>query len=113
VSNGPLPQPSKNTMQKPANLTPLVTIYVTKFALSRGILTYQDNILGRCGGYPIAFDGDGGRGFVARKGEWHGTKKAAVAKAMRMRGKAIKSIKSELSKLQYKLTKLEKLTFND
>jgi len=82
-----------------------MTIYITKYALTSGIITIQDDIIGPFGQYSLGFT-IGTYNHIAFKGQWHGTKKEAIEKAELMRSKAIDSIKK-------KLAKIERLNFND
>ncbi len=72
-------------------------IYVTKYALTKGI----EKVSARIDGELAAEDVKSWRRYFHGEGrEWHRTMKAAVAKAEQMRDAKIKSLRKAISKLE-------------
>lgn len=75
--------------------------YITKYALTKGILEREGEINDRC---PTMFSVDGGWGETYHGNDWHTSRPDAVARAEQMRV-------AEIDRLFVKLAKLRKLRF--
>lgn len=81
------------------------TAYITKYALSGGILKKEVKLEHNTGSMVVALDN--GYSFYHGEGrEWHRTKESAVARAEEMRVAKIASLKKQIAKL-------EKLSFSE
>lgn len=73
-------------------------VWITKYALSRGIIETEGRI---DEDYPGLLDAKGIINYLHGEGkEWHRTKESAIAKAEEMRQKKIESLKSLIEKLE-------------
>lgn len=73
-------------------------VWVTKYALTRGIIETEGQI---DEDFPGILDAKGITNYLHGEGnEWHRTKESAIAKAEEMRQKKIESLKSQIEKLE-------------
>ena len=78
----------------------LIKVWITKYALLRGIFEIEGLELGeeynntfavKTPRFPLSCED-----YFIRNGDWHRTKESAIKKAEEMRDKKIKSLKSEI-----------------
>lgn len=72
-------------------------VYITKYALSDGILEKEAE---ECDRFPGMIITDDGAHFHGEGKNWTRTKEAAVARAQEMKAKKIKSLKKQIEKLE-------------
>lgn len=73
-------------------------VWITKYALTKGIIETEGRISNSC---PGLLDAKGITNYLHGEGnEWHRTKESAIAKAEEMRQKKIESLKSQIEKLE-------------
>lgn len=78
-----------------------VEAYVTKYALTQGIIKVRGRPTHIQGGYGFKFLRDGDyASTVARRHEWHTTEAAAKRRAQQLRENAIKRLKRQLRDLR-------------
>lgn len=76
-------------------------IYVTKYALSKGILTYPKDHDGSTTDYVVVKDKHGFNGVSLYDGnDWHTTMEAAIKQAEKMRVKKIASLKKQIKEFE-------------
>lgn len=94
----------------------MTTIYVTKYALTRGILVYESSIedLVDRDGSVIVRDPDGiNKRAYYRGNDWHISPDAAMARAEEMRTAKIDSLRKQLSRMQALEIRVEKIGGSD
>lgn len=72
-------------------------VYITKYALSDGILEKDAE---ECDRFPGMIRTDDGAHFHGEGKDWTRTKEAAVVRAQEMKSKKIKSLKKQIEKLE-------------
>lgn len=87
-------------MKKKAENELSLTAYITKYAITKGILKVRGSI----SNYSNMFVGSTGGYYHGEGRDWHRTIEGAMERAEEMRGTTIRSLKK-------KLTKLEKMEF--
>ena len=79
-------------------------VYVTKYALTKGILRYEGEISSLLSSMFVADQAKHGPGVYFHGQDWHHTRESAVTQATEMRRNKVLSLKKQI-------TKLESLTF--
>lgn len=81
-----------------------ITAYITKYALTVGIMEREATVIVSSGGTMIEVEIPAAIGFAYTHffhgGDWHRTREAAVSKALEMRARKVKSLRKQLAKLE-------------
>lgn len=77
-----------------------MTIWISKYALTKGVYSTSEGAPEPNGAYYIKPSGGWAFGQWFRKGMWHTTHESAVKKAEEMRQKKIQSLKKQIAALE-------------
>lgn len=75
-------------------------VYITEYALTRGIIDVGDAELCRTIDKQIRYKNSAGYIVYIHKPHWYKTKQEAIARAEKMRTKKIESLKKQIAKLE-------------